>query len=78
MSVEVNMIGKRFGHLVVIEKSNRKNHAQQTFWICRCDCGNIIVVRGDNLRRNGSHQCSDCNGHRGQSSEFIHREVEDT
>lgn len=77
MSAEINLIGKRFGHLVVVEKSNRKNQANQIFWVCRCDCGNIIVVRGDNLRRSGSHQCSDCNG-RGRISVFIDRKTVNT
>lgn len=44
-------IGDRFGKLVVIEKSPKKDDTH-TFWLCKCDCGNISTVRANSLRRN--------------------------
>ena len=35
-----NLIGKRFGKLVVLEKSENRRRSH-TLWICQCDCGNI-------------------------------------
>ena len=46
------MIGKRFGKLVVLEKSSRKQH-----FACRCDCGNISVIFRGNLTRGNSTSC---------------------
>lgn len=39
----INMIGKKFGKLEVLnkEKSNKKGLAM---WKCKCDCDNIITV----------------------------------
>lgn len=35
-----NLIGKRFGKLVVLEKSENRRRGHY-LWICQCDCGNI-------------------------------------
>ena len=42
-----NLIGKRFGRLVVKEKVG-SNSNKKTVWLCECDCGNIkTIVAGD-------------------------------
>lgn len=49
--------GERFGRLVVSHRAARdpKNgHAQ---WVCKCDCGNDVIVRVPNLKR-GQMFCS--------------------
>lgn len=55
--------GQRFGHLTVIRKSKKRNAKGQMYWVCKCDCGQFLVVRGDNLRNGNSQQCSDCATH---------------
>lgn len=50
-----NMIGKRFGRLVVLEKDKTKNN--RSFWKCQCDCGNIIVVTQGNLKSGTVKSC---------------------
>ena len=45
------MIGKRFGKLVVQKRSEKKGSGGELYWFCQCDCGNIIEVRGHNLKR---------------------------
>lgn len=50
------MIGKRFGKLVVLSRSGRKE-PRRTFWICQCDCGNICEVRQDQLSRGVTTSC---------------------
>ena len=35
-----DLTGKRFGRLLVLRRSERKTDYGQSFWICRCDCGN--------------------------------------
>ena len=38
-----NLIGRRFGRLVVVAESPERKHGRKT-WICRCDCGNETAV----------------------------------
>lgn len=45
----IDETGNRYGKLTVLRK-DAKNHADGAYWICRCDCGNITIVRGANLR----------------------------
>lgn len=44
---DIDLIGRRFGHLEVIAFNN-KNHYGKS-WICRCDCGNEIVLGTSHL-----------------------------
>ena len=44
-----NLIGQRFGKLTVIERDLSKKGGA-AYWICKCDCGNIISARGQSLR----------------------------
>jgi len=45
----VNLIGKRFGKLVVIVKSKRTDKRHNQYWVCKCDCGNYKEIRGHHL-----------------------------
>jgi len=40
-----NLIGKTFNRLTVIKEAPSKN--KKTYWICKCECGNIVEVRAD-------------------------------
>ena len=47
--------GKTYGRLVVLEYDfNRDNEA---WWKCRCECGNIVSVRGADLRNGNTRSC---------------------
>ena len=65
-----DIIGQKFGDLVVIGHSDRTNAKQQAFWLCRCGCGRTIEVRGDNLRCGITKECTVC-GRRGRTSVFV-------
>lgn len=54
--VEYNLIGKQFGHLTVIAKSN-KHDCHSHYWVCRCDCGKKTVVRTALLTRGDITSC---------------------
>lgn len=58
-----NMIGKKFGKLTVLERSPKKSKNGQLYWICKCDCGNIIEVLGHSLRRKDGNQTVSCGCH---------------
>ena len=45
-----DLSGQRFGHLMILCKSDRKDTSKHTYWACRCAlCGGFTVVRSDNL-----------------------------
>ena len=52
----INEAGKKYGKLTVIEQvEERKRNAIQ--WLCECDCGNTVVVRGADLRSGQVKSC---------------------
>lgn len=66
MSRFVDITGKRFNDLVVIERmENAKGGV--TVWKCQCDCGNITTVRGSNLK-NGSVKSCGCRIHKSHNA----------
>lgn len=38
-----NLIGKQFGHLTVIAKSDKRGNEGEYLWICQCDCGRKVL-----------------------------------
>ena len=64
----------RFGKWVVIEPSDRINQKRQKYWICRCECGTVAIVRGDALRSGVSTACTLCsNLGRGRKTNIVVR-----
>jgi hypothetical protein len=51
MSKLKDITGCRFGALVVLHRADRTGVAH---WVCRCDCGTVKVVRGQNMTRKKS------------------------
>ena len=54
-----NIIGKKFNRLLVLGKGPSIQTSSKTFgqWWCLCDCGNIILVRHNNLTSNNTKSC---------------------
>lgn len=55
MSKTVDLTGKRFGRLAVIEQADSQNGHKR--WLCRCDCGKKIVVKGIHLKSGHTQSC---------------------
>lgn len=53
--VAIDMVGKRFGRLVVVEQAPHKWNRR--VWLCQCDCGERRVVDGANLRGGRQMSC---------------------
>jgi len=51
MPASIDLTGKRFGRLVVVERAD--DHR----WSCRCDCGNEKTLPGDSLRSGQTRSC---------------------
>ena len=56
MSKACDLIGRRFGKLTVIEKTELKED-RYTVWHCRCDCGNECNVNTKRLNRGTITNC---------------------
>jgi hypothetical protein len=53
-----DITGERFGRLIVLKYSHfgqAKEH--KSFWKCRCDCGNEVIVSRSNLKSNNTTSC---------------------
>lgn len=55
MSKKIEMVGKRFGRLLVIGEAPHRNG--RAYWHCKCDCGNEVDVMGKSLRRGDTKSC---------------------
>lgn len=51
-----DLIGERFGRLIVIEENGR-NKSRQKMWLCRCDCGNEKEVPTSYLTSGDTTSC---------------------
>jgi hypothetical protein len=54
--VLVEMLGRRYGRLVVIERVENDRHNNAS-WRCLCDCGQTVRVLGASLRRGNTRSC---------------------
>lgn len=53
----INMVGRRYGQLVVLEFDSRRGLSNTLYWRCKCDCGNVVVTRGQRLRDGKVKSC---------------------
>lgn len=72
-----DLTNKRFGNLVAI--SYTKKNDNRSAWLCKCDCGNEIIVLYDSLVLGRTTSCGCLNvAHRGSKTELEIRDfVED-
>lgn len=49
--------GQRFGKLVAIRPVSKRTKDERVHWECKCDCGRITVVNGNNLRSGTTRSC---------------------
>lgn len=57
------LAGQRFGYLTALRRAGRHAKSRNALWLCRCDCGEEVVVRSDRLRLGLRKACA-INGHR--------------
>lgn len=53
----IDLTGKTFTRLRVIKRDTTKPKGNGAYWICQCECGNIISVRGHSLLSNHTKSC---------------------
>lgn len=62
MTKLIDLIGMRFGMLVVLSRADNTPTGHPR-WLCRCEhknCGKEVVVRGDHLRRSNNEATVSC------------------
>ena len=50
-----DLTNQRFGNLEVLSFDELRNHS--SYWKCKCDCGNIVSVRGTKLTSGWTKSC---------------------
>jgi hypothetical protein len=51
----LNLVGKKFGRLVVLSYSGVIN--ERTHWLCRCSCGTEKIVSSNSLQKHNTRSC---------------------
>lgn len=51
----VDLRGKQFGHLRVVQYAGKRS--KHRFWLCRCRCGRETRVEGSKLKRGSTKSC---------------------
>ena len=59
MSKKIDLTGKRFGRLLVIEDTGKRS-GSAVIWKCRCDCGRTVEIPARNMLHCGTVSCG-CN-----------------
>ena len=52
-----NLLGKRFGRLVAIRETQKRNKKGSVIWECVCDCGNTVEVASEMLVWGNTTSC---------------------
>lgn len=68
------MIGKKFGRLTVLEECKERDKHNKIMYKCVCDCGNISIINGSNLRSGNSKSCG-CVNHEPNNHNFKHGKI---
>lgn len=76
-----DLTGKRYGKLVVVERLEPGKHGD-TWYLCRCDCGNEIRARQSNLIKGahascGAYGCKKTNWKHGMRQTDIYKKYYD-
>ena len=50
----LELTGKRFHRLIVLRDIDRGIHLK---WLCKCDCGSEVILRGADLKRGSVKSC---------------------
>lgn len=62
-----DITGRRFGKLVALYPTEKRDKEQRVIWMCKCDCGNMIEVSTHQLS-NGDRLSCGCLKSRGEAA----------
>lgn len=62
--VKQDLVNKRFGSLTVLNDFQRRyvnqNGSTKIYWKCQCDCGNIMYLSRDSIKKRVVNYCPQC------------------
>ena len=58
----IDLSGKRYGKIVVLERAG--NRGKHTMWKCKCDCGNYTITGASELKSGTTKSCGCLNRER--------------
>ncbi len=67
----IDMLGERRGKLLVIGRSDKRTK-RGLYWICRCDCGNVIEAAGADIRVGDTTSCKCARNERTRLLKYSH------
>ena len=54
----IDETGNHYGRLTVLKRAESyQNRNKKAQWLCRCNCGNLIIVYASNLRNGNTRSC---------------------
>lgn len=53
----IDLSGKKYGKLTVLERAEYSKTAHTYFWNCKCDCGKLVKINGNNLKSGHTKSC---------------------
>ena len=68
MPKSIDLTGHKYNLLTVVGKTDQKTRNGQWRWLCKCDCGNEVLINTGNLKGGGTKSCGCLNKRRGQDS----------
>lgn len=77
--IDYSIIGRRFGRLTVVDFDHMGSY-KVSYWMCKCDCGNMTIVSRLNLQTGHTTSCGcnrvirakECRTIHGQSNTPLH------
>lgn len=59
MPAKIDLTNKKIGKLFIEREATpqEKNNRPGAYWVCKCDCGNIVVKNGQGLRKGQTTSC---------------------
>lgn len=64
-------IGQRFNMLTILSRNiERTLEKKKTYYNVQCDCGNIVIMRGDNIFNGHNHSCG-CMNHKANIKDML-------
>lgn len=73
----IDLTGLKFERLTVLERAADQvspSGRHRVMWVCKCDCGNIKIVNGENLRRGLACSCGCLRKELQSAKQGTHRE----
>ena len=67
---KIDMIGKKFGRVLVTKEVGRDITGHDIKYECICDCGNVFITRGGALR---SGKCQSCGCYNKERVSEVHK-----